>query len=464
MTLPSTFRRLLATMVLPVLLAAHGPATAAAAARYDWVVSSLYNFNHPMSSQLPFELATKMSKMAASPFAFYRGSAHLFYQDMVTRPASSYCSGAGNQTWLNGDLHLQNMGGLRDASGNFVFDTNDFDESYWGPYVWDLRRMAVSIVLAARENGLSSSNQVQLVRDYLDNYINKMSEFRGTDKELGYRLDTSNTSGVVKDTIQKSAGQSTSSFLAKSTQLVSGTRQFISAADLVALSAANYSAVQIAVNDYVNSIPTAKRYASSYYRVKDIRQKLGSGIGSLGRYRYYVLIEGPSSSQNDDIILQLKQEASSAVAIANAVNPSPMPAWVYDSHQGQRAAKSMKANLSNTDALVGWTTLNGQPYLVREKSPYEADFDTTQLTSYSSFSSAIAYFGKVTAKNHASSDKDYDAALSPYSMDKEIDALISINPIGFKDEIVNFAVDYANQVQLDWQSFKTARTNGVPLY
>lgn len=453
--------RQLGTLALAVIGSTAALPALAAASRSSFVVDNLYSYNHPYAAQLPGELATKMSKMAVGPFAFYRGTAHLFYQDMKTRPASNYCNYACTQTWLNGDLHLQNLGGFRDAAGNFVYDSNDFDEGYWGPYVWDLRRMAVSIMLAAQENKLSSSDQQQLVRDFLDNYINKINEFRGTDNELGYRMTSSNTSGVVKDTIQKAASQSTSSFLGKYTSVVSGKRVFNSASDMLALSAANYAAVQAAVGNYVNSIAPAKRYAASYYTVKDIRQKLGSGIGSLGRYRHYILIEGASSSNSDDVILQMKQEASSAVAIANSGN---LPGWVYDNHQGERAAKSMKAALSNTDVLVGWSTLNGAPYLLREKSPYEADFDTTLLTGYGSFSTAVQYTGKVVAKNHASADKDYDATLNPYSMDKEIDDLISPSKASFKDEIVAFAIDYAAQVQYDYQSFLTAYKGGVPLY
>jgi uncharacterized protein (DUF2252 family) len=277
------------TFVFASLLLATGIATAATT-RPTWVVNQLYSYNHPLAAQLPGELATKMSKMAVSPFAFYRGTAHLFYQDMKTQPTSLYCNTACTQTWLNGDLHLQNLGGFRDASGNFVYDSNDFDESYWGPYLWDLRRIAVSIILAARENGLSSSDQTQLVNDFLDSYANKMGEFHGSDNELGYRLTSSNTSGVVKDTIAQAAAQTVSSFLSKYSSVSGGVRTLLTKSDLVAVSATDYRTITQAVASYAATIPASKRYAASYYTVKDIRQKLGSGIGSLGRYRYYVLI------------------------------------------------------------------------------------------------------------------------------------------------------------------------------
>lgn len=433
----------------------------AAGARYSWVVQQIYNYNHPYASQLPGELSSKMSKMAASPSAFYRGTAHIFYQDMTTLPGSAFTTYATSQTWLNGDMHLLNMGGFRDASGNYVYDTNDFDEGYWGQYVWDLRRMAVSLILSAKENGLSPSDQQQVVLDFLDTYLNKIGDFRGTGDELGYRLTASNTSGTVKDTIQKSAAQTRSDLLAKYTVLSGGLRVFQTTAELQAVSAGTYSAVQSAIASYVSSIPSSKRYAASYYTVKDVRLKLNSGIGSLGRYRYYVLLEGPSGSTGDDVIVQMKQETASVVAIAAAGN---MPGWTYDYHEGERAAKSMKANLSNTDLLAGWTSMGGLHYLVREKSPYEADFDVTKLTGYGSFSTAAQYMAKVVAKNHAASDQDYDATLIPYSIDKQIDDAVAGYKSAFKTEVLNFAIDYAAQVQLDYQSFLSARAGGAVLY
>lgn len=429
-------------------------------ARASWVVSKVYGYNHPFAAALPDELATKMGKMAASPFAFYRGTAHLFYEDMKTWNASYYTTYATGTTWLAGDMHLANLGAFRDDAGNMVYDTTDFDEGYWGQYVWDVRRMAASIVLAAKEGGRSASDRETLVRAFLDNYLNKIGEFRGTSDELAYRLTTSNTSGEVKDLIQKAAGQTRGDFLAKTTTTASGTRKFLTNAELRVLPAATYSAMVTAVGNYVYTIASSKRYAASYYTVKDVRLKLGSGVGSLGRARYYVLIEGPTSSQSDDVILQVKQQSPSVVAIAA---PGALPAYAYESHEGQRAARSMKASLSQTERLVGWTTLGGSPYLVREKSPYEADVDLAKLDSLAKWTAAVQYMGKVLAKSHAMADKDYDATLSPYSMDKEIDDAI-YSKSGFKDEIVLFATRYAQQVELDWQAFVNARKAGTPLY
>lgn len=432
----------------------------AATPRYSTVVTELYNANHPYAAQASNELATKMTKMAISPFSFYRGTAHLFYKDLSTLPSSAFSNTATNKVWLQGDMHLQNFGGLRDDAGNNIFDISDFDEGYFGAYVWDIRRMAVSILLAAKENGLSSTDSQQVVRDFIDAYLDQMTVFKGANDELTYRLTTANTGEVVKDTIVAASGKSRSSFLSKYTAVISGVRKFQNLSDLVAVPATTYTAINSAMASYITSIPSSKRYANSFYSVKDIKQKLGSGVGSLGKMRYFVLVQGASSSTSDDVILEMKQQTSSAVAIAA---PNLMPSSAYSSHQGYRMVRTAKAMMSNADRLYGYTSVNSTPYSLREKSPFQEDFDYTLLTNYDKFNTAVEYMGKVVARAHALSDQDYDATLITYSIDKQVVDIVTSRS-SFKDETVNFALDYAAQVEYDWNSLKTAIQNGATLY
>ncbi|MDZ7969011.1 MAG: DUF2252 family protein [Nostoc sp. DedSLP03] len=436
----------------------------AATPRSTWVVNEIYQYNHPFASQLPQELATKMQKMTAkdSFFTFYRGTAHIFYRDMQTLPSSRFVNSSTSAIWLEGDMHLQNLGAIRDSKDNNVFDTTDFDEGYLGPYVWDLRRMAVSILLVANENGFNSTDAEDVVRNFLDAYFNKMNDFKGSNDELSYRLESSNTSGVVKDLIQKASDKSRSKLLKKYTVLNnSNNRLFKTASELQSVSSSTYSDIAGAMSSYITSIPISKRYNNSYYTLKDIRLKLGSGVGSLGKYRYYLLIEGPSSATDDDRILEMKQEGSSAVAIAV---PGLLPSSVYGNQEGARVTITTKAMLSNLDPLIGYTTVSSISFMMREKSPYQVDFDYKLLTSKSKFMDAMGYAGKVVAKNHAISDRDYDAAIIPVSVDKEVTDIVSGNKAVFKDEIFNFAVDYATQVEYDYRSFIDAYKQGVKLY
>ncbi|MGO4466885.1 DUF2252 family protein, partial [Pseudoduganella sp. RAF53_2] len=312
----------------------------AASSRSSWVVSQVYNYNHQFAATGSADLATKMSTMANSPFLFYRGTAHIFYQDMATLPASLYTSVQTGYTWLGGDTHLGNFGSVRDSGGAQVFAAGDFDEGYLGQFVWDLRRMAVSMILAGRENGISDADITTAINTVAGAYLDKMDAFKGTSDELTFQLKSGNTSGVVQDTINAGAADSRSSLLSKYTQLNGAARVFQTTAQLQVVPAATYNALVASMGDYVNSIASSKRYASGYYAVKDIRQKLGSGVGSLGKLRYYLLLEGPSSSTSDDVIVEMKQSVPSAVtAAANG----RLPASTYAYNEGNRVARTLKA-------------------------------------------------------------------------------------------------------------------------
>ncbi|GAB3359254.1 DUF2252 family protein [Lysobacter tyrosinilyticus] len=452
--------RPLLSCLLVCLVSAAVPAASAATARDSWVVNQVYAYNHPYAATASNELDTKLAKMALSPYGFYRGTDHIFFSDMATRPASAYVTAQTGYTWLGGDVHLGNFDASRDSNGTATFKLADYDEGYLGQYVWDLRRLAASMVLAGRENGVSDADITTAINTLVGAYVDKMIEFKGSSAELSFQLVKSNTTGVVDDTIATADGKTRSSLLSKYTAVVSSQRRFQDLSNLVAVTPLTYSNVGGAMAAYVSSIASSKRYAASYYSVKDIHQKLGSGVGSLGRLRYYVLVEGASSSTSDDVILEMKQAGTSAVAIAAS---GRLPASAYGYHEGNRIARTAKAQVLNAEVLIGSTSVGGVPYYVHEKSPYQEDFDTTLLDSGSKLNTAATWFGQALASAHAIADQDYDVTVVSYSIDKQVtDAVTSKS--GLKAEVVAFAFDYAAQVQLDWQAFVTAYNAGTPLY
>jgi uncharacterized protein (DUF2252 family) len=380
---------------------------------------------------------------------------------MQTLPASAYTTAKTGYTWIGGDTHIGNFGAWQDSGGNHVFSVDDFDEGYLGQYVWDLRRMATSMVLAGRANGLADSDIRDAIKTFVGAYVDSISDFKGSSGELDFMLVKGNTTGVVDDTIGDSQDDSRSDLLTKYTQVTGGTRVFQNlSGKLVAVSGGTYSAIAGAMNGYINSIASSKRHSASYYAVKDIHQKLGSGVGSLGKLRYYVLIEGPSSSNSDDVVLELKQELPSVVAEADN---GQLPAAGYGYHEGERVAMTAKAQTLNADVLIGYTTIAGADYYVHEKSPYQEDFDFTQLTSAGKFDTAAAYLGQALASAHAIADQDYDSSICSYSIDKQVtDAVTSKS--GLENEIADFGFSYADQVSLDWQGFVAAYDAGTPLY
>ena len=125
--------------------------------------------------------------------------------------------------------------------------------------------MAVSILLAAKENGLSSSDAQDIVRNFLDAYLNKMSDFKGTNDELSYRLQQSNTNGVVKDLIQQAAAKSRSSLLNKYTLLNSSNRVFQTTSELQPVFSSTYSDITGAMSSYT-ALLSVMRYTRLKYK------------------------------------------------------------------------------------------------------------------------------------------------------------------------------------------------------
>ena len=436
-------------------------AAQAATSRSSWVVSQIYNYNHPFAATDSTDLATKMSTMAGDAFDFYRGTDPIFYQDMATLPVSSYATTQTGYTWIGGDAHIGNFGAWQDSGSNNVFSVDDFDEGYLGQYVWDLRRLATGMVLAGRANGVADSDITTAINTMVGAYVSEMNNFMGSSAELSFQLKNGNTSGAVQTTISDSKSDSRSSLLSKYTQVTGSTRSFQTIANtLVTVNSTTYNNIVAAMNSYISTIASSKQYAASYYQVKDIRQKLGSGVGSLGKLRYYILIEGPSTSTSDDVILEVKQETTSAVA---EVNNGQLPAADYNGNEGNRVAMTNKAQTLNADVLVGYATINGLTYYFHEKSPFEEDFDYTQLTSAGKLNTAATYLGQALASAHAISDQDYNSTIVSYSIDKQVSNAVT-STSGLESEISAFAFNYATQVNLDWQSFVGAYNAGTPLY
>lgn len=154
--------------------------------RAPWVITQIRDYNHPYATSKA-ELDSKMAKMAESPYVFYRGTAHIFYQDMKTWPSSQWSTPKTGFTWLNGDAHLGNFDAARNSKGNVVFKIADFDEGHLGQYIWDLRRLAVSMVLIGRDNGLNDADIEKAIEIMVQAYLKKcQNSVKATRKNISY--------------------------------------------------------------------------------------------------------------------------------------------------------------------------------------------------------------------------------------------------------------------------------------
>ena len=138
--------------------------------------------------------------MAADPFAFYRGSACLFYAD-VTRSADDWADDRTSRVWIHGDLHAQNFGTYMNSHGRLVFDVNDFDEAYIGHFSWDLRRFVASLALMGWQKALPEDAVRRLIGRYLRAYLAQVSHYASTAEDDDFALHLENTDGPVLEVL-----------------------------------------------------------------------------------------------------------------------------------------------------------------------------------------------------------------------------------------------------------------------
>src|SRR3712207_1761151 len=168
---------------------------------------------------------TKFRKMAADPFAFYRGSACLFYADMATSE-DRWCDERTSRVWIQGDLHAENFGTYMDSAGRIVFDVNDFDEAYLGHVSWDLRRFAASFALLAWRKAFSDDVIGELIATYLRSYLDQVEAFRRSDEDRSFALLRDNTEGAVRDVILETAARTRLGLLQRVTVVEEHERRF----------------------------------------------------------------------------------------------------------------------------------------------------------------------------------------------------------------------------------------------
>lgn len=430
-----------------------------ARSRPSWVAGQLYAHHHQFAARNRADLKTRMEKMAnaTSAFPFFRATAHLFFLDMATHP-SAFTTEQTGYTWLTGDAHIGNFGVRRDSAGTEVFSIADFDEGYLGQYIWDLRRLAVSMVLIGRQNHIADGGITAAIQSLAGAYEDRMAGFRGNRGELSFRLTEDNTSGVVQDTIRRAAQAEPARLLDKYTvRSEGGLRSFASEhEELAPVTAGTRGALLASMDNYAASIPPAIRQGPAFYNVLDVRQRLGAGMGSLGKMRWYLLLQG----NEDQVLLEVKQAIPSAVCGAGG---PVMPPETYGGHEGCRTARTQRAHQVYPDPHNGWTMVEGMHCYVHEKAGSERDFEPGDLTTAGKLETAARYLGMALAAAHALADHDAGTGGCRYNIDKYITELLGSSR-SFQQELVSFAYSYSVQVELDWQAFRDAKRAGTALY
>ena len=418
-----------------------------AAARRATIVSVFGTAFGAATARAPEAFDHKFRKMAASPYAFYRGSACLFYADIAGEP-DSFLTDQTSAVWIHGDLHAENFGSYMNGAGTLVFNVNDFDEAYLGPFMWDLRRFAASLALIGHAKALSDADVTSLVSVFADRYARKIDEF----VEHGHATDAltlETTDGVLLGVLRTARRRTRVDLLDSLTTVEDDDRRFARRAGVRLLGDEERAVVEEAFAAYLETLQSSERTRPPAYRIKDIVGRSGVGIGSAGLPSYNLLLEGHTQALDNDVVLYIKQ---GQVPVVSTYVDAAIARGFFE-HEGHRTALSQRALQAHADPWVGWTAIRGQGQLVAEVSPYAADLDWGDITDLDDIRGVVGHLADATAAMHTVADAESDHTLIDFCTEDAIAEAIHRDDVGFRELLIDFAHEYAARTRRDHQLF-----------
>lgn len=341
----------------------------------------------------------RMGRLAASPFAFLRGACSVMAWDLARTAVS------GIHAVIDGDAHLNNFGLFGTPQRDVIFDLNDFDEVTIGPWEWDLKRLTASVNVSGREKGLSRSERRSAVMNCVTGYRMNVSRLQRMGVlEVSYlhaypgrtnylpTMDRQSESVVIR-ALNKALQQTNKSLLTKT-----GKRRANGAFRLrenppvlTRVSQSTREKIIDGLNVYAQSLSPQRRYLLGQYQAIDVAHRI-VGVGSVGTRAYLALLFG--NGEEDPLFLQVKE------AVVPAQTAYLPPGLVGHAHQGRRVVLGQRALQASSDVLLGWTTVDGRPYYVRQMKDLKGSIPVERLTA-KSFRLYAWACGAILARGHA---------------------------------------------------------------
>ena len=409
----------------------------------------------PLMSAEPAAFRRKFRKMASSAFAFYRGSACLFYADMADGHAeSTFLNDLTSRVWVHGDLHAENFGTYMNSDGVLVFNVNDFDEAYVGPFMWDLKRFVASVALIGYAKALSDGTIGDLVRAFAHSYLAELRAIAvGGDDAIGsLTLDTA--TGPLHRVLQQARLNTRVDLLGRLTLIDNYERRFASGEGIFPVAEQTRATVQEAFRGYLTTLTHDNHKVDR--TIKDIVLRKGVGIGSAGLPSFNLLLEGHTQALENDVIIYMKQ--AQVPAVSRHITDAKVRGYFL--HQGHRTAESQRALQAAADHWLGYTELHGVGQVVAEVSPYAADLDWADVNETDELIAVVEGLGRAVARMHSVADDESSHDLVDFSTEEAIVAEVDRDEAGFVRTLVDFAHDYGAWARRDHQLFVDLFRNG----
>jgi uncharacterized protein (DUF2252 family) len=380
----------------------------------------------------------RYGRMAASPFAFYRGAAAIMASDL------SYTPSTGLRIVICGDCHLLNFGGFATAERRLIFDINDLDEVSIGPWEWDLKRLTASFVIAGRANNFTDADSREAALLATQSYRQQMAAYANM-TVLQAWYDALDLNEIINNMLDKEHKRFYTKKLQRATDKSAHEKEF---AKLAFISGdrpriidqpplifhtndirdnEHRANVERAVADYLTSLSPEKRLVLSRYQLEDVAFKV-VGVGSVGTACGIALFV---SGSGDSLFLQFKQARQSVLEPYAGTSP-------YQ-HAGERVVVGQRVMQAASDMFLGWYTGAGElgyHFYVRQLrdvkiKPVVEIMETAELKNYAGLC------GRALARAHA---RSADAAVLSAYMG---------SGTSFDEALADFSLAYADQNERD---------------
>ena len=409
----------------------------------------------------PDLVPVRHGRMMVSPFTFYRGAAKIMAADLAGTPT------AGLRAQLCGDAHLSNFGVFASPERVLLFDLNDFDETLPGPFEYDVKRMAASFTIAARNNGFSSQDAETATMRSVNAYRKSMQEFAemrtmdvwharlSVDEIMQAAKSVAKTKSAIKEkkgaekAIAKARTRDSLQALSKLGEMVDGRYRIVSQPPIVVPMrelSSYYSVspdeIEQAIHDqfrgYRATLQDDRRHLLERFEVVDMARKV-VGVGSVGTRAFIVLLQG--RDQQDPLFLQVKEATASVLE-------DHLPRSRYKQH-GERVVQGQRLMQAASDIYLGWTKgMQADRYFywrqlrdMKGSSDVEA-MQPDALTLYARIC------GWTLARAHARSGDP--VAIAKYLGKSD----------AFDRSLTDFSTRYADQNERDFQAFLSAAKGG----
>jgi len=379
--------------------------------------------------RVPEILPVKYARMSASPFAFFRGAVPIMAADLASHPHT------GLTVQLCGDAHVQNLGCFEGPDARLVFDLNDFDETIPGPWEWDVKRMAASIVLAGFDSEHKGAACLSAAETFACAYCNTIEQLAEEPILVAARFQIHRLGKAqpVSAALQQAQRASPADLIAKYTETSRRKIRFKNIdRQIWRLQQNDRQAVLQSLPHYRESLAAERLHWFEFFQPVDVAFKV-VGTGSVGLRDYVVLMEG--NGAGDPLFLQIKQEVASAYA--------PYLHHAHFANHGQRVVDGQRKIQPQSDLLLGWTRIGDHDYLVRQLNDHKGKIDLKNLRG-AGLNALATVAGQLLARGHARSG----------------DALAIKGYIGsggkVAKSITKFAADYAAVTEADFDALQKA--------